>query len=157
MMNKKSTLDYNQLENKIDKKHYKLADVKDKLIKVAFDIVRFKDSDKAADLWQIQAGDDGEYIVALYQKDDDTVEKTANNWSVYVNKFASSMEICYKGESLVSVASSKLGMTLEDLEKAKNYLPLKLAQNKDLVKVILNDLDKTTKNQVFNKYPELFN
>jgi hypothetical protein len=61
----KFSVDYSGLENKIYKKAYRLADVKDQLETVAFDIVRFKDNDKGAELWQVQSADDGDYIVAL--------------------------------------------------------------------------------------------
>jgi hypothetical protein len=74
----KFSLDYSDLANKIVKRAYRLSDVKDQLETVAFDIVRFKDADKGAELWQVQSADDGDYIVALY---DDTseaeLEKTA--------------------------------------------------------------------------------
>ena len=66
---KKFAIDVDSLENKLQKKTaYRLEDVKDKVRKVAFDVVRFVDNDATIDgLWQIQKHDDGEYIVAMYE------------------------------------------------------------------------------------------
>jgi hypothetical protein len=146
-------IDYSSLANKIYKKAYRLSDVKDQLETVAFDIVRFKDSDKAADLWQVQSADDGDYIVALYQPDEEEV-KTAQ-WEVFVNKTAGDLQISYKGDPLVRIASNKLGVPRSELSKVQEYLPSKLASNKRLVKALLNELPPAAKQEVLNKYPEL--
>ncbi len=148
------SIDYSGLENKIYKKAYRLADVKDRLEKVAFDIVKFKDSDKSAELWQVQSADDGDYIVALYQSDEPE-EKTAA-WGVRINKLASAIEISYKGDPIVKIAASKLGIPPTDLNKVESYLPAKLASNKKLVKALLNELSESAKKEVLNKYPELY-
>jgi len=149
----KNSIDYSGLERKIYKKAYKLSDVQDRLETVAFDIVRFKDSDKAADLWQVQSADDGEYIVALYQPEEET--KTASLWDVRVSKTAGDLQISYKGDPLVRISSSKIGIPRNELQKAEEYLPEKLASNKKLVKALLNELPESTKKEVLSKYPEL--
>lgn len=150
----KFAIDYSGLEGKIYKKAYKLSDVQDKLEKVAFDIVRFKDGDAGADLWQVQSADDGDYIVALYNGDDD-VKVASNNWDVDVIKSASALQISYKGDPLVKIASSKLGIPASELDKVKEYLPEKLAGNKKLVSSLLKELPPSVKTSVLNKYPEL--
>lgn len=147
-------IDYSGLENRVYKKAYKLSDVKDRLETVAFDIVRFKDSDDSAQLWQVQDAEDGQYIVALYQQDEE--EKTASEWGVRISKAASALEVSYKGDPLVRVASSKLGIPPQELYKAESYLPAKLAANKKLVKALLNELNESAKKAVLSKYPELF-
>jgi len=147
-------LDYSGLENKIYKKAYRLADVKDQLETVAFYIVKFKYSDKGAELWQVQSADDGEYIVALYQPEE--VEKEgSNNWSVIVTTASSSLQISYKGDPIMKIAASKLGFPVEELHKVPQYLPMKLSENKKLVKALLNSLTPSAKKEVLNKYPEL--
>ncbi len=149
----KFSLDYSKLENRLYKKAYRLSDVKDQLETVAFDIVRFKDADKGADLWQVQSADDGDYIVALYQPDE---EKTAAPlWDVRVSKTAGDLQISYKGDPLVRVAASRLGIPRAELEKVEEYLPSKLASNKKLVQALLKELPESTKEEVLNKYPEL--
>jgi hypothetical protein len=149
----KVSIDYAKLEDKIYKRAYKLSEVKDKIEKVGFDIVRFKDSDAGANLWQIQDAEDGQYIVALYADDE---VKIACEWAVRINKTASALEISYKGDPIVRIASSKLGVPPQELHKAERYLPSKLAENKKLVKSLLNELSETAKKEVLNKYPELY-
>lgn len=148
----KFSINYSNLENVVYKKAYKLSDVQDKIEKVGFDLVKFKDHDKNADLWQVQQAEDGQYIVALYQQDE---EKTASDWDVKANKVANALEIWYKGDPIVRIATSKLGIPPAELDKVEAYLPNKLAENKKLVKSLLNELNESTKKQVLNKYPEL--
>lgn len=149
----KFSVDYSNLADTITKRAYKLSDVKDQLETVAFDVVRFKDNDKSADLWQVQSADDGEYIVALYQPDEE--EKTAALWNVRVNKVASALEVAYKGDPLVSVGANRLGIPHSELEKVPSYLPTKLANNKKLVKALLSELSESSRQAVLTKYPEL--
>ncbi|NJO18657.1 MAG: hypothetical protein HC877_23905 [Thioploca sp.] len=152
----KFNVDYSGLAQ-IQKKAYRLSDVKDQLETVAFDVVRFKDGDKGADLWQIQSADDGDYIVALYDADEEN-EKTAsakNPWDVFVTKNGHDLQISYKGDPLVRMASAKLGIPSSELHKAEQYLPEKLATNKKLVKALLSQLSETARLEVSKRYPEL--
>lgn len=150
-------INYSGLENTIYKKAYRLEDVKDSIERVAFDVVRFKDDDNSANLWQIQSADDGDYIVAIY--DPESVEKIAssssNAWSVVFNKISGDLQVSYKGDPLVRLAYSKLGIPRTELNKTEQYLPEKLANNKKLVKALLNELNETAKKEVLSKYPEL--
>lgn len=148
----KNSIDYSSLENKVYKKAYRLSEVKDQLETVAFDIVRFKDSDKGADLWQVQSSDDGDYIVSLYQTEEEV--KTAQ-WEVLVNKTAGDLQISYKGDPLVRLSASKIGIPRAELNEVETYLPAKLASNKKLVKALLNELPESAKKEVLSKYPEL--
>jgi hypothetical protein len=148
----KFSIDYSNLVNKIYKKAYKLSDVQDQIEVVAFDVVRFKDSDKGAELWQVQSADDGDYIVALYQPEE---EKTASLWEAVVTKTAGELHISYKGDPLVKIAASKLGIPPAEWSRIPEYLPSKLAENKKLVRALLNELSNSAKEEVLNKYPEL--
>lgn len=152
----KFSIDYSGLA-KLTKRAYRLSDVKDQLETVAFDIVRFKDADKGAELWQVQSADDGDYIVSLYDDEDAAVEKTAssNPWGVLVTKNGSDLQISYKGDPLVRLASSKLGIPSSELHKAEQYLPEKLATNKKLVKALLSELSEAARQEVSKRYPEL--
>ncbi len=153
----KFSIDYSSLANHITKKAYRLSDVKDQLESVAFDIVRFKDGDKGAELWQVQSADDGDYIVALYDEEDGGTEKTAsaNPWGVFVTKNGTDLQISYKGDPLVRLASSKLGIPSSELHKAEQYLPEKLATNKKLVKALLSELSPAARQELSKRYPEL--
>ena len=72
----KFSVDYMDLQSKLSQKRaFRLSDVKEKIRKVAFDVVRFVDSDKLDDLWQIHRDGEDEYIVAMY--DEEKTEKKA--------------------------------------------------------------------------------
>lgn len=150
----KNTIDYSALAQQLTKKAYKLADVKDQLETVAFDVVRFKDGDKGAQLWEVQSADDGDYIVALYEENEETA-KTASDWSVVITKTAGVLQVSYKGDPLVRLPFTKLGIPREQLGKVPQYLPEKLTSNKKLVKALLNELSAEAKQEVLKKYPEL--
>lgn len=150
----KFNVDYSGLANTITKKAYRLSDVKDQLETVAFDVVRFKTNDKGAELWQVNHAEDGDYIVALYE-DEDELEKTANVWNVLVTKSGSDLQVSYKGDPLVRLSSAKLGIPSSELHKAEQYLPEKLATNKKLVKALLSELNETARQEVSKRYPEL--
>lgn len=149
----KNAIDYSALAHQITKKAYKLADVKEQIETVAFDVVRFKDADKGAELWEVQSSDDGDYIVALYEENENT--KTSSDWSVAIAKTANLVQVSYKGDPIVRLASSKLGIPREELGKVPQYLPEKLSSNKKLVKALLNELTGEAKQEVLKKYPEL--
>lgn len=146
-------IDYNSLSNKIYKKAYKLSDVKDRIEKVAFDVVRFKDGDNGANLWQIQSSDDGDYIVSMYE--DDSIEKKSSDWTVSLMKLAGCLSFHYKGDPIVKVACNKLGLNSDELSKVESVLPEKLASNKKLVAALLKELTTPVKEEVLRKYPEL--
>lgn len=150
----KFAIDYTGLGNKILRKAYRLEDVQGKIERVAFDVVRFKDGDNGADLWQIQNAEDGDYIVAMYNEEE-SAEKTASNWQVSISKTAGDLQIHYKGDPLVKIASSKLGIPRAELSQVEQYLPAKLAENKKLVQALLKELPESAKKEVLNKYPEL--
>lgn len=150
----KFSIDFSSLENKILKKAYKLSEVKDRLETVGFDLVRFKDTDKSTELWQVQSADDGDYIVSLYEESEEDVTKKSD-WDVILSKTAGDLNISYKGDPIVRLSVTKLGFKPQDAEKVPSYLPERLAENKKLVKLLLNELSESAKNQVLNKYPEL--
>ena len=121
---------------------------------MAFDIVKFKDNDKGADLWQIQSADDGDYIVSIYQPDEDEKIITAT-WNVAINKISGDLQVSYKGDPIVRLAANKLGIPKNELYRAEQYLPKKLAGSKKLVNALLNELNESAKKEVLSKYPEL--
>ena len=156
MLKPKFSLDYAQLENKLYKRAYKLSEVKDQLQTVAFDIVRFKDNDKGAELWQIQSADDGDYIVTLYEEEPDTTKTaSASTWEVVLSKASNTLNFFYKGAPITKMSAVQLGIPASELELATSYLPSKLAHNPTLVDALLNQLNEPAKKEVLSKYPEL--
>lgn len=149
-------INYQELLTKLSKKAYKLSDVANRVEKVAFDVVRFKDGDEAANLWQIQSADDGDYIVAKY---DSSVEsKTAglkSEWDVKLNKIGSHLVIFYKDQEIVKLASESLNIQKEELGYIAKILPTRLAHSKELVKSLFKEIDSETKSVIYTKFPEL--
>lgn len=153
----KNSLDYSELESRIYKKAYKLSEVQDKIEKVAFDVVKFRDEDDASKLWQIQSADDGDYIVALYDPEESAVKTASSNaWSVTLSKVSNHLNFYYKGDPITKLASSSLGIPSDEVNLAIKYLPSKLASNKSMVAGLLSTLDDVVKQDILSKYPELF-
>lgn len=133
------------------KRKFKFDDVKSNFTKVAFDIYRKNDAPKD-ELWQIQSADDGDYIIALYDEEK-VATASFQPWSVVIKN--ADLHVFYKQEHLCKVASTQLGFQESDLSLAKQYLPSKLASNKNLVKALLNTVDHVTQRSILSKYPEL--
>src|SRR6266704_1820330 len=137
----KHSVDYDQMNNKLSaKKAYKYNDVKDHLIKVAFDVVKFKDSNDIDGLWQIQSADDGEIIVALYEEPTQLEEKSS--WSAITDKTASYVHLFYKNAPITKVAMDSLGINKEELPVFIESLPKILAENASVRSAMLTELTK---------------
>lgn len=136
----------------MNSKIFKLSDVKHRLKKVAFDIVKFTDDDNDANLWQVQKADDGEYIVALYEGDGILKE---SEWKVELNKFGTCVYFYYKNYPIATLPSDKISNDVKFLKEAVASLPIKLSKNTNLVKSLLKELPESTKKIVLSKYPEL--
>lgn len=153
----KFSIDYSAIDSFINKRSYKLADVKDKIVRIAFDMYKFKDGNPE-ELWQIQNAEDGDYIVAKYDVEEIEQKKalaSANPWAVVGNKASGDINIFYKEYPITKIAFSSLGMPSDQFETVKSMIPAKLASDKEFVKALLKDLDTATKNEVFKSYPEL--
>lgn len=154
-MMSKHSIDYSALDNKLNKKIYRLAEVQDKIVRLGFGVVRFKDADQGADLWQIQSSDDGDYIVSLYEENNENV-KTASvksDWEVV--SLQGNLQFFYKGDPILKAASSSLGLSNEDTSALGRHLPKKLSENKKLVGLLLSQVDPSSKQIILTKYPEL--
>lgn len=146
-------IDYEDLRHKIMKTRYKLSEVAHKIEKVAFDVVKFKDDD-LSNLWEVKHEADGDYLVALYDKDpEEIVAESA--WDVQVSKLSSDLSIFYKGEAVVKIASSRLGIPEDELGETKKYLPKRLSENKKLIQSLLKLASKEVRDNLLLKFPEL--
>lgn len=139
-------LDYENFAKTIGGKIYKLSDVKHKLEKVCFDIVKFKDEDQD-DLWQVMNAEDGSYIVARYSSSDDDAVKeakasTTEKWDVLVSQ-AGYLHFYYNGQPMGTLSADKLGIPAADLPAIKRFLPAKLASDQSFVKTLRDELDKS--------------
>ena len=152
----KFAVDYSNLqENVTSPKRYLMADVKHRIKKVAFDVVRFMDGSDIDGLWQIKQTDDGqEYIVAMY---DQSVEKTAQasyDWSVVIDK-QSNASVFYKGTPITKLAMSSMGFSAEETEIVRESLPQALQTNTKLAKSLLQYISPKVMSELVNEHPEL--
>jgi hypothetical protein len=151
------SIDYNSLHKTVSTKTYRLDEVKHRLEKVAFDIVRFKDSNDIDELWQIQSADDGSYIVAKYNEEPSIDTKKASDdktWDVLISQ-SGYVNIYYCGTPFAKFAASDLGLSLEDLSTVKRFLPQKLATDKTFIKALLSTLNKSEEQNILATHPEI--
>lgn len=150
----KFAVDYNSLKDKLNtKRHYKYSDVKHKLVKVAYDIVKFEDGGGIDGLWQIQKTDEGDVIVAMYSDSNDEKKALSSNWSVLLDKTASVANIFYKDEYVKKIASSEV--EVENFKMLAEILPETLNENSNLREKMLSSLSSDDKEYLINKFPEL--
>ena len=153
----KFSLDYNKLTNTLNKrKAYRLEDVKDKIEKVGFDVVRFRDNNDTDMLWKVEDTPDGPIIVALY--DDETgALKTASghssDWSVIEDK--KRLHVFYKKDPMVSLAANDFNMSEEDFAFVSRWLPDKLASDEEYQAQVLSLAGSEGVAYIENNYPEL--
>lgn len=146
-------IDYDKLYQNLTNKTFKYEDVKDQLVKVAFDIYRFK-NDTKDELWEIDSCQDGSFIVAKYTEDDNQEQvKTASKHSFWsVSSSFNNVSVSYKGVHINKFAAETLGGDVETLEK---MLPARLASDKELVKALMKTVSKEDRETILNTYPEL--
>lgn len=151
----KFAVDYQVLGQKMtERKVYRFEDVKDRLVKVAFDVVRFRDDDNIDGLWQIQATDDGELIVATYEEQPG-LESKSSDWAAVADKTGSVINVFYKSEPVMKFASSSIGITEKEVPSLIETLPTSLSENINLRQAMLNELPLEEKAALLAKYPEL--
>lgn len=154
----KFALDYDSLEKVLDKpKTFRYDDVKHKLIRVASGIVRFLPDEEPIDgLWQIQATDNGEVIVAMYDEGESSEQITAeSSWNVVADSNNKNMHIFYKGEPIKRIAASKAGIASDDVPSFCYNVSKKLNSDKNFRSSLLEELSSVYRMELFSKYPEL--
>lgn len=146
--------DYETLEKHVtNKKVYRLADVQDRIERVAFDVVRFRDSEGLEKLWVIQE-QNGEQVIAAMYDDEVCKEASVQNWTTIPDN-KGNVNIFYKNDPITRLAMSNLGIPEEDAASVSRYLPKKLSSDKTLTKALLNELHEKEREALFAKYPEL--
>lgn len=157
-MKDKFTVDFDHLTQTLlpKKRAYRLADVEDRIERVAYDLVRFRDNADTDQLWKIEESSEGPVIVALYGDDGEikTVESsTKNDWDAIPDKKA--MHVFYKGEPLVSLSSEDLGIPAEEFGLLRRWLPRKLETDQGLQKALLNKVASSGRELIAQRFPEL--
>jgi len=155
----KFNFNFDELDHTLNApKMYKLADVKDQIRKVAFNVVTFRNNPET--LWQVVQGDGGEeYIVATYTTEPVDLVSTSSAasktekkaWVVETDRLGKKATIFYNNMPITNVDVSKI----DDLEDFKYRTPQLLNKNASLVTKMLNSLDESYRRQVLNMFPEL--
>lgn len=155
----KFAVDFDLLDKKMkpQPKIYKLADVKDKIKKVSFDIVRFTDSDNLNELWQVKQTDEGDVIVAMYDTSDKPVEKTSstNLWNVIADNSKENLNVIYKNKAIKKLAASKFNIDKNDVLWFCKTLSKKFANDETFIKSFIEDLSEQDKAELIKEFPEL--
>jgi len=150
--------DYEQLDQSVNRKEViRLADVQDKIERVAFDVVRFRDSEGLDKLWVVEDQDGEQVLVATYEDDSEThKEATAsvNSWSALSDNVGN-VSVYYKGEPITRLAVSQLGLPESEAHTVCRYLPNKLASDNSWKTALLSELPPSDREVILNKYPEL--
>jgi len=150
----KYSVDFTSLNNDLSRpKYYKYSDVKEKLVKVAFDVVRFMDSEDIDGLWQVQKTDDGEVIVAMYETE--PVKAAKASWDALSDKTGSTVNVFYKGTPVTKIALASAGIPRNDAGLVCETLPRKLASDSSFRKSMLNELSEKDRLALLSEYPEL--
>jgi hypothetical protein len=155
-MDDKFKVNFDQLAPKLipQKRAYRLADVQDRIEKVAFDLVRFRDVDEAANLWKIEESAEGPVIVALYGEDLKMAESSIKkDWDAIPDKKA--VHVFYKGEPLVSLSSQDLGIPAEEFDIVRRWLPRKLEIDRELQRALLSKVASSGRELIAQRFPEL--
>ncbi len=151
----KFSVDYTDLQGKLSKKKaFRLSDVKHKIKKVAFDVVRFVDSDKIDDLWQIHRDGDDEYIVAMYDDEGQTPTlKTA--WSVLPDASGQNLSVFYGSSPIKRIGLKQLGIPAEDAGMVSQSVRTKLATDEKFLNTFVNELSKEEREALTDANPSL--
>jgi hypothetical protein len=152
MVRKIASFDKNLYRDVLHRRAYKVSEVEDKIEKIAADIVKFKDDDNEAHLWEIQSSDDGDYIVALY--DTQEIEKKAdyNPWKVVVDEKSKIIDVYYENDFVKRFASNELPIPESEFGFAKKYFAKSLATNKTLSSALIKSLPTGIKSKLAAKY-----
>lgn len=157
----KFSVNYADLQATLNKKTaYRLADVKHRLQKVAFDVVRFVDSDKIDDLWKIERDGDDEYIVAMYDEDlkvaseASTKTASANPWNV-ISDDSGNIHVFYKNAPIKRLALAQLGLQADDAISVCRLMKTKFASDASFLGKFLNELTESEREALTEVEPSI--
>lgn len=154
----KFAVNYNDVKTQLNqKKKYRLADVKDRLQKVAFDVVRFVDSDKLDDLWKVERDGDDEYIVAMYDDQVLTSEASSvpvNDWKVLPDKVGN-IHVFYKEAPIKKISLASLNISQEDAYSTCKLVKEKLASSQTFLRKFVNELTETERDSLAEVNPTI--
>lgn len=133
---------------------FRYEDVKHRLRKVAFDVVRFVDTDDIDGLWQIQKTEEGEVIVAMYSEDSYPEKNASVNWKALPDS-GGNINLFYKNDPVTKISLAKLGMADSSTETVCTVLNEKLVSNTKLLSGLLASLSSEERKELLDGHPEL--
>jgi len=152
----KFSVDYSDLQSKLSqKKAFRLSEVKGRIKKVAFDVVRFVDSDKIDDLWQIYRDGDDEYIVAMYEEQNEKKASASGNWKVLPDSSGSYIHLFCKNVPITRIALTPLGIPSEDAWLVSRTVMEKLANDQSYLNSLIQELTEEEKSSLREVEPSL--
>ncbi len=156
-MKDKFTVNFDHLaERVIPQRAHRLKDVENRIEKVAYDLVRFRENEDTDQLWKIEDSNDGPVIVALYGDDGSLLTAESNtkkDWEVIPDKTA--MHFYYKGEPLVSLAADQLGIPEDEFNIAGRWMPKKLVSDERFQTLLLSTINRAGRVHIAQRFPEL--
>lgn len=148
------SVNLDNVTTQLSKRAYRLSEVEDKIEKVAWDVVRFKNGNPEH-LWQIQDSPEGAFIIALYDEEDEVKTAVATTCPWTVTAHHKNLHIFYKNEFLYKIAGSTLDVSEEEMSFFQRCIPAKLASSPELVNSLIKSLDPQKAKTLLSKYPEL--
>lgn len=112
-----------------------------RLVRVAFDLFRFKDGNPE-ELWQVQSSDDGEFLVRTYALPDEQEEKkVAASWTVELDKKEENLTVAYRHIPLMRLAAKNYGLTSsEDVRLLQRVIYNKINTDDEFVNKLIKTL-----------------
>lgn len=157
----KFSVDYTDLQNKLNsKKAFRLSEVQHRIQKVAFDVVRFVDSDRIDDLWQIHRDGEDEYILAMYDDSDadNLSKKTAapvSKWKAIADHGGEAINIFFKDSPITRIALASMEIPMSDASLICRYLPIKLANDDEFRANFIANLTNTERGMLLEEDPSI--
>lgn len=158
----KFSVDLLDLQSGLNKKKtYRLSEVQHRIEKVAFDVVRFMDSEDLDKLWVVNKDDEGEYIVAMYEDDSGLVSESqvkkasSNPWEARVDAKKQYVNVFYNKAPIKKLALNTIGIPSEDGKLICKYLPIKLAEDDNFRNSFIKSLSKSEKESLAEENPNL--
>lgn len=153
----KFEVNYNQLENSLttNPRVFRLEDVKGKIRKVAFDVVKFHETEGLDGLWKIEKNEEGEYIVANYENESLTAESSAEetHWKAIASD--DTVHIFYKKTPVTKVSMASFGVSEEESDVFISTLAESLSKSAKLRTSLMKEINVQEREELFSKYPEL--
>lgn len=112
-----------------------LAGNEHRIMRVAFDLFRFKDGNPE-ELWQVQSSDDGEFLVRTYAlpEEEEEVKTSSDKWSVEIDKKEENLTVAYRNIPLIRLAKKDFAINNpEEMRLLQRLVFTKLSNNKDFV------------------------